>query len=281
MNSEAQEILASRNAALSQMMLERKQIVESTDKIMKQSSGTAKGDVQYQEQVQRRPGCFAFAFGCFGKRRYQRVGDAETRTNGMSASASAPSSKLRLASQSIVVRIEELTAKANDARHQAKVAHQSGNKQLALRQLRRCKQIESQAAALQNASLAVERHADILEDAHLQQEVAAALRSGAQTVKKSQKAFAGVEKAVDDMQEANDLGEDVQTMLQQLADTGSGADAYDEAELMEELELSIKVEEVEQKMVQPSPALHASLAFPSAPDQLPSAESSGVPIGST
>lgn len=263
-------------------MLERKQIVESTDKIIKHSSAPAKVDVRYQEQVQRRPGCFAFVFGCFGKRRYQIVDPAESKSpSGISAKASAPSAKLRLASQSIVLRIEELAAKADDARHQAKVAHQSGNKQLALRQLRRCKQIESQAAALQNASLAVERHADILEDAHLQQEVAAALRSGAQTVKKSQKAFAGVEKAVDDMQEANDLGEDVQTMLQQLADTGSGADAYDEAELMEELELSIKVEEVEQKMVQPSPAPHSPLAFPSAPDQLPSAESSGVPINST
>lgn len=292
------EIAEERRRTLQRREAERARIVDKTQIVMRglnsndvcngergesTVASTPQEDVGVQSSV-------CFPFGCLLRRTttsYSRVSETRSCTTPApeftpvdlkkrfvgSSKGDVASSRLRSAASSIETRTSELEERALAARAAAKEGHKSGSRTLALRHLKRAKQIEGQISALQNAQLAVERQADVLEDAGLQQEVAAALTVSAATVKKSQSTLSKVEKAVDGIQEVQEIGADVQMTLGQLSAFGVD-EAFDEDELMAELEqemaspvaVSLAAQEVDDSS---AVARKVDLSFPDAPSSLP------------
>lgn len=150
--------------------------------------------------------------------------------------SATPTARLQLAQQSIADRTIALEQRAADMRHQAQLQMKEGAKPAALRSLRRSKQLAAQAQNLAKASMAVERQADMLEEAGLQQEVAKALQAGVKDIKKVQSAMKTVESISDDASAMADDVDEINALLAQLADTGADASSIDDDELLAELQ---------------------------------------------
>lgn len=216
-------------------------------------------------------GCFA-AIGrraqrLFGCRTRQSVGITEpagengmgngvtvSSTNGQSSAVSqrsalstalfghrkgataSPTTRLQLAQQSITERTITLEQRSSEMRTLAQTQIKEGAKAAALRSLRRSKQLAAQAQKLANASMAVERQADMLEEAGLQQEVAKALQAGVKDIRKVQSAMKTVENISDDAATMADDVDEINSLLAQLADTGADASNIDDEELLAELQ---------------------------------------------
>ena len=163
----------------------------------------------------------AMSVALFGKRR----GEA----------ASTPTQRLQMAQQSIDERCQALEMRAEASRKEAATLVTSGNKAGAMRALKRSKQLQSQASNLANASMAIERQSDMLEEAGLQQEVAKALQAGVKDMKKVQNAMKTVESISDTAITMCDDVEEINTLLSQLVNTGDAA-TIDEDDLLAELE---------------------------------------------
>jgi len=142
--------------------------------------------------------------------------------------------KLDSAARGMQDRLEKLEARAAEHRAAAADAARAGNKALGLRELRRAKALERQAASVQTALAAVEQQADVLQNASLQREVASAIGASAKSLKKDKKLLEKAEAAADSAVEMRDLSEDVQSVLSSIAE--STAD-NDEDELLAELDL--------------------------------------------
>ena len=125
--------------------------------------------------------------------------------------------------------------RAEASRKEAATLVTSGNKAGAMRALKRSKQLQSQASNLANASMAIERQSDMLEEAGLQQEVAKALQAGVKDMKKVQNAMKTVESISDTAITMCDDVEEINTLLSQLVNTGDAA-TIDEDDLLAELE---------------------------------------------
>ena len=176
--------------------------------------------------------------------------------------AATPAARLQAAHASISTRTMELEQRAADMRRQAKEAARSGSKAAALRLLRRAKQIDAQASNMSNAAVAVERQADMLEEAGLQQEVAKALQAGVKDIKQVQKAMKVVESASDAV---HDMADDVDEINQLLSSLGesSASVVIDDDELKEELELMMNADEAESQATTTHEATPASQAYSS------------------
>jgi len=184
--------------------------------------------------------------------------------------ASTPAQRLQVAQQSISERTVSLEQRAKEMREQAQAQVKAGAKQAALRSLRRSKQLEAQAQNLAKASMAVERQADMLEEAGLQQEVARALQAGVKDIKKVQTAMKTVESISDDAASMADDVDEINQLLSQLADTGADAASIDEDDLMAELD-----DMAQEDTAEPLPA---TVSAPAAPTATPQPVPQPVPL---
>lgn len=185
------------------------------------------------------------------------------------AAAQSASQRLQSAAASVEVHVQQLGEKASLARARAAQLLSEGNKHGALMALKKAKAAEKQLETATATHAALESQVDVLAQSELQKQVASALSASVASAKKKTKGLLDkTETAVDEAIELKDFAEDVTSAL-----GGLQADAWDEDELMAELE----------EMVAPAPALatkqvtfqeeqHAEPAaaaerFPSAPSR--------------
>jgi len=157
-----------------------------------------------------------------------------SRLFGVAAAKTSPEFRLSQASEAMRKRIDALESRASEARSSAQKAMQSGNKAVAMRDLKKCKMLEKQAVSTQCALDALEAQSVMLEQTALQKEVAAALGATAKSLKKDKHLLSKAEEAVDAASEMRDLHEDLSSVMAGLGDSSSND--YDEDELMSELE---------------------------------------------
>lgn len=150
--------------------------------------------------------------------------------------------KLAQASESMQVRVEQLSAKLDEARKRAMALKQAGKGAEALQVMKRAKGIEKQLQSAMAAHEAIERQVDLLAESELQKEVSAALSESVKTVKKKTKGLlSSTETAIDDASEIKDMADDVAQALGGL----QSSDAYDDDELLEELNAMMGVDEAD------------------------------------
>ncbi len=154
--------------------------------------------------------------------------------NGASGSATNANARLEKAAEQMENHAEQLYVKASASRSKAKALMGQGKKAEAVAALKRAKGLEKQAQVAASTHAAIEQQKDFLESSALQREVATALSAAvAAPQKKTQGLLEQAESAVDDSAELRDAVEDISEVMGGL-NTG---DQYDEADLMEELEL--------------------------------------------
>ena len=157
---------------------------------------------------------------------------------GLAASKKkTPQSKLAAAAESMKSRVELLEERAARSKQAARVLMQEGNKNAAMRELRKSKQFEKQALSTQEVMDAIEAQSDMLEQTALQKQVAAAIGATAATLKKEKGLISKAEDAVDAASEIKDLSDDLVQVMAGLAETTSND--FDEADLVEELECMV------------------------------------------
>lgn len=156
------------------------------------------------------------------------------------AAAQSASERLQSAAASVEVHVQQLGEKASLARARAAQLMSEGNKQGALMALKKARAAEKQLETATATHAALESQVDVLAQSELQKQVASALSASvASTKKKTKGLLSKAETAVDEAIELKDFAEDVTAAL-----GGLQSDAYDEEELMAELE----------EMVAPAPA---------------------------
>tara|TARA_B110001452_G_scaffold266582_1_gene273833 strand:- start:60 stop:959 length:900 start_codon:yes stop_codon:yes gene_type:complete len=273
------EVLRRRKAAETQLALKINEAVKS-------------GELELDDDAVR--GCVGrFSCGLFGpgrrraaKRQPLALGDAAAaagsatervqsasaaRLFGQRGKQATAATKLAQASESMQVRVDQLSAKLEETRKRAVALKQTGKGTEALQAMKRAKGIEKQLSSAMGAHEAIERQVDLLAESELQKEVSAALSESVKTVKKKTKGLlSSTETAVDDSHEIKDLADDVAQALGGLQSN----DTYDDDELMEELNAIMGTDaadvEVESRPVAAAPPAAAAAekpapAYPSAP----------------
>jgi hypothetical protein len=157
-----------------------------------------------------------------------------SRLFGVAVAKKTPEVKLAQASEAMRKRVELLESRAAEARSNAANSMTGGNKAAAMRELKKSKVLEKQAASTQSALDALEAQSVMLEQTALQKEVAAALGATAKSLKKEKNLLSKAEEAVDAASEMRDLHEDLSAVMAGLGDNASNE--YDDDELMSELE---------------------------------------------
>lgn len=157
-----------------------------------------------------------------------------SRMFGVAVAKKTPEVKLAQASEAMRKRVEALERRAAEARSSAETSMKAGQKAAAIRDLKKSKMFEKQAASTQSALDALEAQSVMLEQTALQKEVAAALGATAKSLKKEKNLLSKAEEAVDAASEMRDLHEDISAVMAGLGD--QTANDYDEDELMSELE---------------------------------------------
>ena len=147
--------------------------------------------------------------------------------------ASDPAKMLEQAASVMKARIEQLEQRAAESRSEAARLVKLGQKQAAMRALKKAKQLESSVAANSASLDAVEQQVDMLAQAAVQKTLTSALETTSKSMKKDTKIVARAEKAVDDMAEVRDQAEDLNAAMSELANHGGD---IDEDELEEELD---------------------------------------------
>ena len=156
-----------------------------------------------------------------------------SRVFGVARQKADPSVKLEQAASAMRGRVAALELRAEEARVAATRAMRARQKPVAMRELKRAKALEAQAASTQSALDALEAQSDMLEQTALQREVAAAIGETAKTLKKDKKLLSKAEDAVDAAGELRDLHADISSVMGELGDQGKYD--YDDDELMAEL----------------------------------------------
>ena len=165
-----------------------------------------------------------------------------SRVFGVARQKADPSVKLEQAASAMRGRVTALEQRAEEARVAAARAMRAKQKGVAMRELKRAKALEAQAASTQSALDALEAQSDMLEQTALQREVAAAIGATAKTLKKDKKLLSKAEDAVDAAGELRDLHADITSVMGELGDQSKYD--YDDDELM--AELNGMVQEVQQ-----------------------------------
>jgi len=139
---------------------------------------------------------------------------------------------LARAAASLSQHVEDLEKRAARHKTQAGLLMKSGNKKAALAQLKRSKQLEAMAESRSKTIVAVERQADMLEEAGLQTQVANALQASVRDNKKLHKAMKNVEAVTDDASDLADTVAEVNDTLAQLGSIGYNDIEEDDEELL-------------------------------------------------
>lgn len=197
---------------------------------------------------------------------------------------SSPSAKLSQATAAIEARIAELKQRAATARAQALAAHKSGDKMTAMRMMHRAKACDKQIEAMWNASSALERQSEMLEEASLQKQVTDALSVSVKKMKGSQRLLEGVDKLSDEAAEMRDISDDIKTALESMSQSTldpslDDDDLLAELQAMQEEEAEVVKEapvSAEQDASAQTPVAITMPTFPSAPSTL-----STLPTSST
>lgn len=146
-----------------------------------------------------------------------------------------PSSKLSEAATAMETRISELEKRVSEQKSEARKAMAAGNKQAALRAMKKAKQIEKQIGSNQAALDAVETQVDLLAQAEMQKTVASALSKTSKGIKKDKKLLKRAEDALDGATEVRDLADDLNNVMGDFA-ANSGPTDLDDDDLLEELQ---------------------------------------------
>lgn len=147
---------------------------------------------------------------------------------GMASSKKkTPQSKLAAAADAMRVRVDHLEAKIEESRAASKELMQKGNKAAAIRELKRSKQLEKQAASTRSVMDAIDAQSDMLQQTQLQREVAAALGATAKTLKKDKQILSKAEGAVEAAHDVRDLHEDITQVMSELDTVARDADDDD------------------------------------------------------
>ena len=182
------------------------------------------------------------------------------RLVGVRKQSCGEEAKLSEAAAAVAARVDSLKDRAEISRQRAISASQKGNKEEALRELRRAKGVEKQLATARTAQATLEKQMDLLEESVLQKELTAALKSTTSTIKlKSKGVLESAEVAIDGAQEASDEVADIAQVFEGLAPSGD----VDDDELLAELDELIGVSAV---AVAPATGAADHIAsFPTAP----------------
>ena len=146
----------------------------------------------------------------------------------------AVGSKLEQAGQAIELRIEKIEGKKMEAKAEAARLMKAGNKQGALRAMRKMKGVEKQVETLQASLSCVDRQVDALEVAEVQRTIASALKSSSKGMKAKKKLLESAEQSVDAAGEMRDLADDLSTVMAELGSHANGD--HDDDDLLAELE---------------------------------------------
>lgn len=220
--------------------------------------------------VNQSAGCFAWISRIVGMRTYQRSAQhdsAEMSSTAATASSSAaanssdtgatkslevnsrifglagvkkasdPARMLEQAASVMRARIEQLEQRAAEQRGEAARLVKMGQKQSALRALKKAKQLEASVAANSASLDAVEQQVDLLAQAAVQKTLTSALETTSKTMQKDKKLVARAEKAVDDVSEVRDMADDLNNAMSELANHGTND--FDDDDLAEELEAMV------------------------------------------
>ena len=142
--------------------------------------------------------------------------------------------KLESATSAMRARVEELDRRVEIGKIASLAAMKSGNKQLAMRELKRAKAVEKQAVGTQSVLDALEAQSDMLEQTALQREVACALGESAKSIKSQKGLLSNAEDAVDAAAEMRDMHEDMNQVMSSLGESISNEE--DDDDLMKELQ---------------------------------------------
>jgi len=147
-----------------------------------------------------------------------------------------PATKLEEAACVMRSRIESLEERALEQRTEAqRLVRSGGQKNQALRALKKSKATEKQIEANQASLMAVEQQVDLLAQATMQKTLSSALASTSKTMKRDAKALSKAEDAIDDAAEARDVANDLNGVIAEFALNGGGGHEDDD-ELLAELE---------------------------------------------
>jgi hypothetical protein len=150
---------------------------------------------------------------------------------------SDPHAKLAAAAAAMEARVKELELRSQSERAEARSQMQAGQKASALRMLKRAKLSEKQLEANQQSLMAIEQQVDLMAQAQMQKQLAAALASSSKGMKAQKKMLQSAESAVDEAQDARDMADDLGNVMAEFASNGNGG--ADEEELLAELQQMI------------------------------------------
>lgn len=162
------------------------------------------------------------------------------RLVGMRKEQSSETQKIETAMCAVQSRVDSLSDRVKISRERALALRQAGRQQEALRELKKSKGTEKQLAAARMALDTLERQSDMIAESTLQRELATALKSTTEGVKKKSKGvLALAETAIDDATEARDDVQDIASVFEGMQPAyGDG----DDDELMEELDAMMEEE---------------------------------------
>lgn len=254
----AQDPLGELDAELKQRRAAQRSLGRSIDALLQ-------GQTAAEEDAAPHTGCFAVLSRLLGRRRPGTrplpVSDAAAVVGASPASAATAASataaaaarrtghsvfglaagkrvdataRLEEAAATMRVRVEQLEERVVEQRGEAKRLGKAGQKQAALRALKKANAVQRQVDSNQAAVDAVEQQMDALSQAAMQKTLASALASTSKTMKKDAKALGRAEAAIDDAQEARDMATDLNQVMVDFAANGGGCE--DEDELTAELD---------------------------------------------
>lgn len=145
-----------------------------------------------------------------------------------------PAKKLEQAAGVMRTRIQQLEDRAAEHRRAARELAKNGQKQQALRMLRKAKAVDAQLESNQSSLMAIDQQVDMLAQAAIHKTLTSALASTSKTMKADSKMLSRAERAVDEAQDARDVAQDLNQVVADFAANGGGTE--DDDELMEELE---------------------------------------------
>lgn len=223
--------------------------------------------VHVENDPPSRVGCFGRAFrSCGFARARTRVPTVEAAPEAAPVAASSKTGmgrlfgaksarnqqdKIATALATVSTRLEALRTRVAEQKRQAVVANQAGQRETALRELRKAKSTAKQVSAAEAALEALERQQDLLSETELHKELTSALASTNLSVKSKQKGLLNAsESAVDTAQELRDQAEDVAAVFEGIAP----AVDQDDDELLEELEELMNEGNTAPTVAPPAPA---------------------------
>lgn len=134
-------------------------------------------------------------------------------------------------------------------RDQKAAAHffRQGNKQRAIRMLKKSKTTRARAFSLASAAETLEAQVSLLQQTELQRSVAEAIKSAGVSGMSMQRALGQLESAADDAHELRDTVQDAELAMNEVASTALGPDLPNDEDLIEELTSMIAEKEDESR----------------------------------